>query len=1035
MPVRPRRRADPDRDGPRRGLEGDVRRVPAQAGGADGEEFVPFDPAPTTTSTSTASRARTACGRSSPSRGHRRCPRATPDDPPDAETVHGLGDRKNELVLRMIRETGVEVYEGSVRYLEAARDAGLRRAVVSASANCREVLVAAGIEDLFEVRDRRRRRRARGPARQAGAGYLPRRRARRSASRPRRPPSSRTRSPASRRAAAGGFGCVVGVDRVGQADALREHGADIVVAGPRRAAGGPMIEQPLLPGRAVGGPRDRARPRACSAQTESVFALSNGHIGLRGNLDEGEPHGLPGTYLNGFYETLPLPYAEAGYGYPESGQTLINVTNGKLIRLLVDDEPFDVRYGELRAPRARRSTCAPGVLRRRGRVGLAGRAGGPDPLGAARLVRPAGGRRDPLRGRAARRAGPDRRAVRARRQRAAAGRATGRSPRRRRRSQPAGGRVLLATTTPRVGARPLARKTAACGWPRRMDHVVDGPAGTQTRHRERARTSAGSRSRPARAGAAAAGGEVPRLRLVEPALAARRCATRSTPRSPPRSTRGWDGLLAEQRAYLDDFWDARRRRVEGDPELQQAVRFALFHVLQAGARAEQRAIPAKGLTGPGYDGHTFWDTETFVLPVLTYTRPRRRRATPCGGGTPRSTWRRASARGAGLAGRGVPVAHDPRRGVLRLLAGRHGRLPRQRRHRRRRRAATRPPPATTRSSARSGFELLVETARLWRSLGHHDADGRFRIDGVTGPDEYTALVDNNVYTNLMAARNLRRGGRRASSATRSAPRSSASTTRRSAPGATRPTACSIPYDEELGVHPQSEGFTALRGLGLRSTAPEQYPLLLHYPVLRSLPQARSSSRPTSSSRCYLARRRLHAGAEGARLRLLRGAHRARLVALGLVQAVVAAEVGHLELAYDYFGRGRPLDLDDLTTTPATACTSRRWPAPGWPSVAGFGGMRDHDGSLSFAPRLPRQLSRLAFGLLFRGRRIQVAIAHRQACYTLLQGASLDVTHHGTPVTLVPDEPVTRPIPKPAVPGPAPAQPPGRAPARRLSAHG
>ena len=83
------------------------------------------------------------------------------------------------------------------------------------------------------------------------------------------------------------------------------------------------------------------------AQSESVFALSNGHIGLRGNLDEGEPYGLPGTYMNGFYETRPLPYAEAGYGYPEDGQTVVNVTNGKLLRLLVEDEPFDLRYGTL----------------------------------------------------------------------------------------------------------------------------------------------------------------------------------------------------------------------------------------------------------------------------------------------------------------------------------------------------------------------------------------------------------------------------------------------------------------------------------------------------------------------------------------------------------------------------------------------------------------------------------------------------------------------------------------------------------------
>src|SRR5690606_13062791 len=84
---------------------------------------------------------------------------------------------------------------------------------------------------------------------------------------------------------------------------------------------------------------------------------------------------------------------------------------------------------------------------------------------------------------------------------------------------------------------------------------------------------------------------------------------------------GWEGLRAEQRVYLDDFWAGADVEVEGDAEVQQAVRFGLFHILQAGARAEQRPIPGKGLTGPGYDGHTFWDTETFVLPVLTYTKP------------------------------------------------------------------------------------------------------------------------------------------------------------------------------------------------------------------------------------------------------------------------------------------------------------------------------------------------------------------------------------------------------------------------------
>src|SRR5581483_3467521 len=88
-----------------------------------------------------------------------------------------------------------------------------------------------------------------------------------------------------------------------------------------------------------------------------------------------------------------------------------------------------------------------------------------------------------------------------------------------------------------------------------------------------------------------------------------------------RST-GWQGLTDEQRGYLDAFWEGADVQIDGDAEIQQAVRFALFHVLQAGARGEERAIPAKGLTGSGYDGHCFWDTETYVLPVLTYTMPR-----------------------------------------------------------------------------------------------------------------------------------------------------------------------------------------------------------------------------------------------------------------------------------------------------------------------------------------------------------------------------------------------------------------------------
>ena len=215
---------------------------------------------------------------------------------------------------------------------------------------------------------------------------------------------------------------------------------------------------------------------------------------------------------------------------------------------------------------------------------------------------------------------------------------------------------------------------------------------------------------------------------------------------------GWDGLCAAQREYLDDFWEHADVEIDGDAALQQAVRFALFQVLQASARAEQRAIPAKGLTGRGYDGHTFWDSEAYSLRMLTYTdarrRPRRAALAP-------RTLELAQARAQRprLRRRGVPMADD--RGeecsgywpagtaAIHVNADIADAV-------RRYVAAT-----GDESSRRAGLDLLVETARLWCSVGHHDSEGAFRIDGVTGPDEYSALADNNVFTNLMAARNLR----------------------------------------------------------------------------------------------------------------------------------------------------------------------------------------------------------------------------------------------------------------------------------------
>src|ERR671921_549727 len=332
-----------------------------------------------------------------------------------------------------------------------------------------------------------------------------------------------------------------------------------------------------------------------------MIALSNGHIGLRANLEEGEPHGLPGTYLNSFYETHPLLHSEPGYGYADVGQTLVNVTNGKIIRLLVDDEPFDVRYGRLRA-HERVLDLQAGVLRRQAEwvspagqevrlssvrlVSFAQRAVAAilyevEPLGApARLVvqselvtnepLPEAIKDDP---------------------RASSG--VG-SALRSEFFSDHDARVVLVHSTKESGLRMAAG----------MDHVVEGPPATQTSaesSEDLGRVTVSTELEPGQ-----------RLRLVkfmgygwssQRSLPSVRDQVDAALAAARRS--GWGGVLSAQRDYLDDFWEHADVELEGDAELQQAVRFALFHTLQAGARAEGRAAPPQGLTGPGDDGDAF----------------------------------------------------------------------------------------------------------------------------------------------------------------------------------------------------------------------------------------------------------------------------------------------------------------------------------------------------------------------------------------------------------------------------------------------
>jgi trehalose/maltose hydrolase-like predicted phosphorylase len=757
------------------------------------------------------------------------------------------------------------------------------------------------------------------------------------------------------------------------------------------------------------------------AQTESIFALSNGHIGLRGNLEEGEPHGLPGTYLNGFYETRPLPYAESGFSYPEDGQSIVDVTNGKIIRLLVEDEPFDVRYGQLHE-HERVLDLRAGTLTRTTR--WTSPAGKQVAVQSTRLVSLA------------------HRSVAAIEYIVEAVdefvRVTVQSELVANEDQPERAndpRVAALLCNPLEAVRQemtdhgalLVHKTRDSGlmMVAAMDHDIDVPGRVEDSTEawdDLARTTIICGLRPGQ-----------RLRVVK-YLAYGWSSLRSRPALRDQAAgaiagaryTGWQGLLDAQRDYLDDFWDAADVEVDGDPACQQAVRFGLFHVLQASARAERRAIPGKGLTGTGYDGHAFWDTEGFVLPLLTYTAP--------SAAADALRWRmstidlaRARAAELDLAGAAFPwrtihgeecSAYWPA-GTAAWHVNADIAMAFERY-----RIVT----GDDSLEEECGLIVLVETARLWHSLGHHDRHGVWHLDDVTGPDEYTALVRDNVFTNLMAVHNLQT----AAEACERHPEQAAElevTTEEMAAWRDAAESANIPYSDDLGVHEQCVGFTTRREWSFTDNT--KYPLLLHEPYVRLYP-----SQVVKQADLVLAMHwRSHAFTPDQMARNLdyyeqRTTRDSSLSAC--TQAVMCAAVGHLELAHDYTFEAALIDLRDLHDNTEDglhmASLAGAWTA----LVAGFGGLRDDEGVLALDPQLPDGIDRLCFRLRWRDFRVTVDVNHRDVTYTLRDGpdGALTIRHAGEELDLSAKEPSTVAVKRRTALLPPPTQPPGREPIRR-----
>lgn len=751
------------------------------------------------------------------------------------------------------------------------------------------------------------------------------------------------------------------------------------------------------------------------AHTESIFSTGNGYLGMRGSFEEGEPVFENGTYINGFYETWPIPYGEEAHGFAKEGQTIINVPDSKILRLFVDDELFSLTDAQL-SSFERSLDFRSGTLDREivwemasgKRVAIKSRrlvsyeqrhiaaisyevtllnARAPVVISSEIRLDPRhrGREDDPrlhqnLRGRAL-------------------------HPRLHRAQ---GMRLSLGHQTAR------SRMAVLCA----VDHKVETDSSydfESESSEDAAKVVLSINAYP----------ETPirllkfmtyhtsdTLSVEELSGAAERSLERVT-------GSGFQDLLAGQRRYLDDFWSRADVQIEGDPhrqhragELQQALRFNLFQIHQASVRVEGSGIPAKGLTGQAYDGNYFWDTEMYVLPFLVYTAPRiarnllrfryqmldkaRERAKEVGEQGALFPWRTingeeaSSNYAAGTAQYHInaDIAYGLQKYVE--VSGDDAFL------------------------TEAGGEMLIETARMWRGLGFFSQrkGGKFCIHGVTGPDEYTTVVNDNVYTNLMAQNNLSYAAAAVEGLHHTQPArfsALAKKTRLNFAAEVREWRLAaenmyIPIDPELGICPQDDSFLEKEVWDFDNTPVEQYPLLLHFHPLKIYRRQVIKQADVVLAMCLLEDKfpEGHLKSNFDYYDPLTTGDSSLSVC---IQSIMAARLGYLDKALEYAHYAVLMDLEDVEENVKDGCHIASMGGSWMMCVYGLAGMRDRGGLLSFDPKLPRELKRLRFALTVRTQVLEVTIEQDVFTFHLRQGSGLTIRCQGKEVRLRQGTPV------------------------------
>lgn len=762
--------------------------------------------------------------------------------------------------------------------------------------------------------------------------------------------------------------------------------------------------------------------------SETLFALGNGYLGLRGNHPEGRFAHEHGTFINGLHEVFPIRHAEQAYGFAEVGQTIINAPDAKVMRVYVDDEPLSFDVADLREYE-RSLDFRTGVLSRH--VRWTTPSGKDVVIDSERMVSFEEKHLAVMRVTVTvldsdapvtincqlvnRQDGED---VYGGTPTPAAGKLkAGFDPRR---AERIADRVLLPQEYWQDGLRSaLSYRVNSSGMTVAVvaDHVIE----TENEYSARTLVEPDIAKNVFRV-QAKAGVPVTITKLVSyhssRGVPTRELVDRGRRTLDRVAAEGIDEQFRRQAAWCEAFWQRSDVVVEGHEDLQQATRWCLWQLAQAASRADGLGVPAKGVSGSGYSGHYFWDTEVYVLPFLTYTTPQwarnalrmrylmltaaRKRAAQLNEAGVLFPWRTINGEEAS-AYYAAGTAQYHINADVSFAVGKYVR-------------------ATGDDDFlhREGVDIVVETARLWSTLGFWrynelgDPDS-FHIHGVTGPDEYTTVVNDNLFTNVMARYNLRFAARVVREMAEQDSEDYRRMVARLGLDPAEPTtweeaaeAMHIPFSESLGIHPQDAVFLEREVWDLANTPPEQRPLLLHFhPLVIYRYQVLKQADVVLA--LFLQGNHFTPDEKLADFEYYDPLTTGDSTLSAVVQSILAAEVGYQDLAQEYFRQSIFVDLGDLHHNAAdgvhVASAGGVWTA----LVCGFGGMRDHFGDLSFDPRLPVDWPSLTFTLHWRGTELSVTVRADSLTVVAGEGEAVDFSVRGTGYTVAGGETVVVPL--------------------------